>query len=396
VRAKLLHFLGNAAVLGGAVLACLAFLEFVVFSFILVPDDVVRNVSVDGVMRYAPGTRAVFRHPDGRQTLVTVNKQGWNSTKPAYALEKRKDVLRIAVVGDSYVHGGFIDVGQAFPEVLERDLKHRGVSAEVYRFGMDGAPLSQYLHVLRREVLKYRPDIVVVPLIHNDFDESYRFLKTRYASSFMKLKTKADGSVVEILPGEFHSGSADLLRSSRTFRYLYYETGLYLTLKKYVSRFYWGGNEEWSEEFISSAVDIRKIRDHERNRFFAHYTIAAMKKLADREGFKLAFVMDGVREAVYAGKPAADYEVGKLNAIAADVTSQLALPFLDLQQTFAADYARNHKRLEFSYDWHWNVHANRLIGRRLAEFLLSDDRLLAGQLPKTQAGLIAGKQGRGG
>ena len=40
----------------------------------------------------------------------------------------------------------------------------------------------------QREVLSYKPDIVVIPLIHNDFDESYRFLKTRYASSFMKLE----------------------------------------------------------------------------------------------------------------------------------------------------------------------------------------------------------------
>ena len=389
MRAKFVQYLGNLAVLGGALLACLAVLEFVVFAFILVPDDVVRNVSVDGVVRYEPGTKAVFRHPDGRQSRLTINAQGWNSTKSAYTLAKRGGVVRIAVVGDSYVHGGYIDVDQAFPEVLERDLKRRGVNAEVYRFGMDGAPLSQYLHVLRREVLKYKPDVVIVPLIHNDFDESYRFLKTRYASSFMKLKKAPDGQVLEIPPADFRGGSADILRASRTFRYLYYETGLYLTLKKYISRYYWGGNEEWSDEFISSAVDIRKIRDHKHNRFFAHYTMAKMKALAEREGFKLAFFMDGVREAVYAGKSVAHYEVGRLNAIAADVTRDLSLPFLDLQRMFTDDYARNGKRLEFSYDWHWNARTNDLIGRKLADFILGDQRLLAGHLPKAQAGLPA-------
>ena len=44
---------------------------------------------------------------------------------------------------------------------------------------MDGAPLSQYPHVLRRDVPAFKPDVVLVQLIHNDFDESYRFLKTR-------------------------------------------------------------------------------------------------------------------------------------------------------------------------------------------------------------------------
>ena len=50
-----------------------------------------------------------------------------------------------------------------------------------------------------REVLRYKPDVVVVQLIHNDFDESYRFLRTRYASSFLKIGS-ADGGVVEELP----------------------------------------------------------------------------------------------------------------------------------------------------------------------------------------------------
>ena len=86
------------------------------------------------------------------------------------------------LIGPAQVLPGGLD------EDIERQLRAKGHKAEVYQFGMDGAPLSQYLHVLRREVVKYQPDIVVVPLTHNDFDESYRFLKTRYASSFMKLQ----------------------------------------------------------------------------------------------------------------------------------------------------------------------------------------------------------------
>jgi hypothetical protein len=47
---------------------------------------VLANVSRNGVVRYQPNTRAIFRHPDGRESLVTINAQGWNSTKPDYAL----------------------------------------------------------------------------------------------------------------------------------------------------------------------------------------------------------------------------------------------------------------------------------------------------------------------
>jgi len=377
MRAKLGQFARNLLLSVVSFALCLAVLELVVFRFILIPDDLLPNVSVNGVVRYAPDTKAVFRHPDGSSSRVTTNAQGWNSTKPAYTLEKRPDVRRIAVVGDSYVHAAFVNPEEAFPEVLERQLNQAGVRAEVYRFGMDGAPLSQYLQMLRREVVAYKPDLVVVPLIHNDFDESWRFLKTRYASSFLKIGHGPDGRAVEIPPTDFSAGTADILRHSATFRYLYYETNAYLQLKKLVSRYFWGGDEDWNEEFISSAVDIRKIADDKENRFAARYVLSEMKRLADAHGFRLLFVMDGVREAIYAGKPRSEYAVARLNDLAAALTTELGLPFLDLQETFAANYAVHGRRLEFPFDWHWNRHANGLVAETLAARIIGDPRLSA-------------------
>jgi hypothetical protein len=68
--------------------------------------------------------------------------------------------------------------------------------------------------------------------------------------------------------------------------------------------------------------------------------------------------------------------VHKLNVIARELTSDLGLPFLDLQDAFAADYARAHRRFEFSFDWHWNVLGNRLVGEAIMRFLRGDARLL--------------------
>ncbi len=383
---RLKSWLGNLGLLGLSLFLTLAVLEHVVFRYILVPDDLVENVTIKGVVRYMPNTRATFRHPDGRSSLVTINADGWNSTKPEYQTARTPGKRRIAVIGDSYVHGAYVNVGEGFPELMERQLKARGADVEVFRFGMDGAPLSQYLHVLRREVLTYKPDVVLVPLIHNDFDESYRFLKTRYASSFMKLTRDEDGAVKEVPPGEFRYGIADSLRGYRTFRYLYYETNFYLHAKGFVSRWFWGGDEQWSPENISSAVDVRKIADHQANRFFTRYVMSEMKKLSIEHGFRLAFVMDGVREAVYAGKPASSYEVGMLNAIAADVARELSLPFLDLQETFERDWAQNRRRFEYAYDWHWNSRANELVAEA-ANGLLTGDSRIGLSVPRRAAGL---------
>jgi hypothetical protein len=109
-----------------------------------------------------------------------------------------------------------------------------------------------------------------------------------------------------------------------------------------------------------------------------------MQRIAAADGFRLAFVMDGVREAVYAGKPQSTFAVGRLNEIAAELTSELGLPFLDLYETFRAEYVRTGRRLEYAYDWHWNAEANRIVGEAIARFLSEDPRLLA-SLPQRQA-----------
>ncbi|MEO0798083.1 MAG: SGNH/GDSL hydrolase family protein, partial [Pseudomonadota bacterium] len=215
------------------------------------------------------------------------------------------------------------------------------------------------------EVVNYRPDVVIVPLIHNDFDEMYRGLKSRYASSFMKLRRTTDGEVAEVAPGTFRPGLADKLRASAAFRYLYYETNLYIHAKSWINRLYWGGSEEWDPAFISSAVDIRKVNDHESNRFFARYVLREMKALSQEHGFRLIIAMDGVRDAIYDGRKPMDYEIGRLNRIARDLTAELGLTFVDFHDTFARDYALHRKRFEFSYDWHWNERANRLVAETL-------------------------------
>ena len=366
-----------------SIVACLAVLELVVFRFILVPDDLLPNVSINGVVRYAPGTSATFRHPDGRASRISINADGWNSTKPSYTEARTPGLKRIAVVGDSYVHGAFIDTKDGFPEIIEAELRRLGTVAEVYRFGMDGAPLSQYLHMMRREVRNYRPDLVIVPLIHNDFDESWRFLKTRYASSFLKIGRSIEGRPLEIPPADFDGGSADLLRHSAMFRYLYYETNAYLRLKNLVSRHFWGGDETWAPEFISSAVDIRKIADDQQNRYATRYVLSEMKRLAEQDGFSLLFVMDGVREAIYAHKPRSQYPVSRLNDLAADLTSELGLRFVDLHDTFADDFTRMGEPFEYTYDWHWNKRANRLVGETIAHLVHEDKRLLAAKGPRS-------------
>ena len=75
--------------------------------------------------------------------------------------------------------------------------------------------------------------------------------------------------------------------------------------------------------------------------------------LAQQDGFRLVLAMDGVRDAIYAGKALDSYEVGKLNVSSARSRASLDIPCLDLHATLADHYARNQQHFEFAYDWHW-------------------------------------------
>ncbi|MGF1650455.1 MAG: hypothetical protein ACFCUN_08390, partial [Hyphomicrobiaceae bacterium] len=183
---------------------------------------------------------------------------------------------------------------------------------------------------------------------------------------------------------------ADRLRQFATFRYLYYETGLYLHLRSWISRYFWGGEEEWRPEFISSAVDIRKINDHDSNRFFARYVFEQMAALSEHHGFRLVFVMDGVREAIYEGRAPMDYEVGRLNRIAREETARLGLSFIDLHDRFAADYAKHGLRFEFPFDWHWNARATAIVAEAVVPLVLKGARQSPSQVTPGQTDAMPG------
>src|SRR5207245_389234 len=141
-----------------------------------------------------------------------INAQGWNSGIGDYALPRHPGVPRIAVVGDSYVEAFQVAHDRSLGEALVADLAADGRWGEVYRFGISGAPMSQYLYMIEREVVRYRPDWVVVLIVHNDFDESYKFKAGRYTSSFLKLRVE-DGRVTgEIPPQPWQPSAIEWLR----------------------------------------------------------------------------------------------------------------------------------------------------------------------------------------
>ena len=97
-----------------------------------------------------------------------------------HLLRKPADVVRVAVLGDSYTEALQVDAGDAFWAVAERELKLRepidGREVEFVNFGVSGYGTAQELLMLRHHVWKYDPDVVIAAFCHNDIQDNSRAL----------------------------------------------------------------------------------------------------------------------------------------------------------------------------------------------------------------------------
>ena len=249
---------------------------------------------------------------------------------------------------------------RSIAEQLSIELSNDGEPVEVYRFGISGAPLSQYLHMIEREVLFYRPDWIVVVLIHNDFDESLRLVQGRYTSSFLKLRV-SDGHVLEeVPPAPWKPGVADWLRQTAIARYMYYRWQVRVGA---IRDLFLRPAQARTNRYEAN-IDVDSVLDQMPGIAVAtDYVFARMATVARKSGTHLMLAMDGVRRAVYSDgtSPAL-----ALNQLSAELAHKHSLPFIDLHPVFRDDWSANRRSFEFDSDAHWNEHGHAVAAHAVA------------------------------
>ena len=198
------------------------------------------------------------------------------------------------MVGDSFVEALQVPFDRSLGERLAAELGGVGHPVEVHRFGISGAPLSQYLQMTEREVVRYRPDWIVVLVVHNDFDESYKFKPGRYTSSFLKLRVE-DGRVTgEIPPQPWRPGAAEWLRQTATARFFLYR---------------WQVRPEFLVDLVlpraraagyAANTDIAAVlADRPGVEAVTDYLFGRIDAVVQAMGARLLVAMDGDRSAIY-------------------------------------------------------------------------------------------------
>jgi lysophospholipase L1-like esterase len=167
-------WLANLALLGLAVVASALLAELAV-RVVLGPQVRFprRVVGAPWGLRFnEPGAEYRHHSPDV-DVSFRINEQGMRAPRD-YPYEKPPGTRRIVSLGDSFTVGYEVEGDETFSAVLERELRARGVRAEVLNAGVSGFGTAEEVLYLERELWKYDPDLVLLSYFPNDLLDSVR------------------------------------------------------------------------------------------------------------------------------------------------------------------------------------------------------------------------------
>ena len=123
---------------------------------------------------YYPNSRLVYRYPDNprnyfdenNEVIGNINSKGFRGKERDFAKPDR--VVRISLLGDSFALGAGVRDEDTLSVNLERELGRKFQNIEVLNFGVTGSNTKYQIKLLRRYVLSFNPDIVLIVFFLND------------------------------------------------------------------------------------------------------------------------------------------------------------------------------------------------------------------------------------
>lgn len=137
-------------------------------TFFLLLEVFFRIFPTYDTMALNPGVR--FFWPD--YVSYPVNSMGYRDR--SFSLDKSPSTYRIMVVGDSFTEGAGCSRREAFPGVLEEELRHRLQTAgcphrvEVYNLGRCGANTVEEVATILKDIPVLKPDLIILAYVLND------------------------------------------------------------------------------------------------------------------------------------------------------------------------------------------------------------------------------------
>jgi hypothetical protein len=144
-------------------------------------------------MKLRPGAEGWWRSEG--EAFIKINSAGYRDRE--HMKIKPRNVIRIAVLGDSYAEALQVPLEDTFWAVLEQEIKRCPSiflhDVEVLNFGVSGYGTAQELMTLRHHVWEYSPDIVLLAfLTGNDVRNNLRALERDSLRPYFVYNGKGD------------------------------------------------------------------------------------------------------------------------------------------------------------------------------------------------------------
>ncbi|MEP6731458.1 MAG: SGNH/GDSL hydrolase family protein [bacterium] len=315
-----------------------------------------------GVVHYDPAvarTGVKTLGPSARtRARWRINDAGWNSSVE-YDARRVAGRPLIAIIGDSFIEALQVDVDRNVGALVRQQLRGK---ADVYSFGMSGAPLSEYLRMSRYVVREFHPDIIVINVVHNDFDQSVRTLKP---NSLVLQVTPEGGSFREVAPIAFEPDRVRrILAHSAVIRYLVLNCLIAQIPRRLAAAL---RNEASGENQWNANTDPRALLREEP---LIRRSLAAIMRTvrAENPGTRIIYMMDAPRRDIYAGTLATS-NLRWLTQMVRETAEANGSEFVDLTPTFAEYWSAQHRILNDPGDYHWNQTGHRLAAEALLRAL---------------------------
>ena len=318
----------------------------------------------DRIARFHPNER--WRYSAGWNFFIVnelrTNNAGWVS-EIDYVREADRPLL--AFVGDSFVQGDHLPWADTCHGRLARRLEEE---IRVYSFAINGAPLSQYLAYAEHARDTYRPDALVIPIIGNDFAESFRpYQAARNHAIYFAFEEESDGELMLVPPEESPEPPQSLFRRlrrwvnehSRVLRYRAYNVRL-TRLRFHEERRRNDPNAAGTPGLPFAETDPAKKHP---DRVAASYRAvdAFLRMLPERSGLapqQIAFVVDGIRPYRYTEGWEHRWDESfhdVMRRYFMDEARADGYDVIDMQPVFVDHYRSHQQPFNWLRDTHWNA-----------------------------------------